>query len=577
MDPTLCLNFFPQIQIGMNTRKQKRKQKGGQPLSYTNPQYAEPSASSGTPILTSAGLVARPEIAQRGGSQRFYTDIGQWVPWTERGAPLVIQQTGGQPLSYTNPEYREASALPGVPLLESNGRIARPEIPMKGGFSPSIMSNLVGNAAYLTPLAMSAAYRLWSNRQTRKQNGGSGEEWEIYKQQAKGMLQGVAPGKANGKWINKLAKILKEKKNAAAALEEFAQIKGVEAKVVAKPRFATKLNEWEYDQRQAKKELGKYGVPTAVEVTHLAALKTGRKGKEGDANQYLAEFRQRQQAKKNTAVEQEEKRIQKQIEAAEKAVLAKKPKVEKPKLTFNERPWENIRKEAKGELVALKRMMKRGNVMKYASMKRLKNTDRQGKFLEEFRARPAIKVNDSLTPESLSESDEEFRINRINPEKKQRRRTVKKGREEWESYQSGARRMLERIGPATIAEISALAKMMKEGNNIRPFVNEFEERVKGTEIREAELERERNGREALVAVVASSPKPLTPPPKPAVLSPPPKPLTPPPAKVLSPPPKPVAALAPKAGVANPLPVDQAKFAQFRQRLDELAKKYPGPK
>jgi hypothetical protein len=297
MDPTLCLNFFPQIQIGMTTRKQKRKQRGGQPLSYTNPNYAEPSALPGAPLLTSAGTVARPEIGQKGGAQLFYTDIGQWVPWTERGAPLIIQpQAGGQPLSYTNPEYREVSALPGAPLLESNGRVARPEIPMKGGFTPSIMTNLVGNAAYLTPLAMTAAYRLWSNKQTRKQRGGNGEEWEAYKQQAKGMLQGVAPGKANGKWINKLAKILKEKKNTAAALEEFAQSKGVEAK--GKPRFATKLNEWEYDQRQAKKELGKYGVPTAVEVTHLAALRTGRKGKEGDAVKYVDEFRQRQAAKK---------------------------------------------------------------------------------------------------------------------------------------------------------------------------------------------------------------------------------------------------------------------------------------
>ena len=576
MDPTLCLNFFPQIQIGMNTRKQKRNQRGGQPLSYTNPTYAEPSALPGTPLLTSAGTVARPEIAQKGGAQLFYTDIGQWVPWTERGAPLVIQrQAGGQgqPLSYTDAGYREVSALPGAPLLESNERIARPEIPMKGGFSPSIMTNLVGNAAYLTPLAMTAAYRLWSNKQTRKQRGGNGEEWETYKQQAKGMLQGVAPGKANAKWINKLAKILKEKKNTAAALEEFADLKGVEPKV--KPRFATKLNEWEYDQRQAKKELGKYGVPTAVEVTHLAALKTGRKGKEGDAIKYVDEFRQRQQAKKNAAVNQEEKRIQKQIQAAEKAaaVPAKKVKVEKPKLVFNERPWETIRKEAKDELLGFKKVMKRGNVMRYASMKRLKNTDRQQKFLDEFRARADTKANNAN--ESTSESNEEFRVNLIDHGKKKRRRTMKKGREEWESYQSGARRMLERIGPATIAEISALAKMMKQGENIRPFVNEFEQRVQATEVREAGLERERNEREAVVAVVGSPsppPKPvnaLPPPPKPAdALPPPPKP-----ADALPPPPKPAA-----VAKANPLhPVDQAKFAQFRKRLEELAKKYPGPK
>ena len=521
--------------------------------------------------------MARPEIAQKGGAQLFYTDIGQWVPWTQTGAPLVIQrQAGGQgqPLSYTDAGYREVSALPGAPLLESNERIARPEIPMKGGFSPSIMTNLVGNAAYLTPLAMTAAYRLWSNKQTRKQRGGNGEEWEAYKQQAKGMLQGVAPGKANAKWINKLAKILKEKKNTAAALEEFADLKGVEPKV--KPRFATKLNEWEYDQRQAKKELGKYGVPTAAEVTHLAALKTGRKGKEGDAPKFVDEFRQRQQAKKNAAVNQEEKRIQKQIQAAEKAaaVPVKKVKVEKPKLVFNERPWETIRKEAKDELLGFKKVMKRGNVMRYASMKRLKNTDRQQKFLDEFRARADTKANDAN--ESTSESNEEFRVNLIDHGKKKRRRTMKKGREEWESYQSGARRMLERIGPATIAEISALAKMMKQGENIRPFVNEFEQRVQATEVREAGLERERNEREAVVAVVGSPsppPKPVNalppPPPKPAdALPPPPKP-----ADALPPPPKPAA-----VAKANPLhPVDQAKFAQFRKRLEELAKKYPGPK
>lgn len=583
MYPTLRLNFFPQIQIGMTTRKQKRNQKGGQPLSYTNPTYSEPAALPGSPILYSEGTVARPEIAQRGGTQRMYTDIGQWVPWTERGAPLIIQpQAGGQPLSYTNANYREVSALPGRPLLESYGTVARPEIPQRGGFTPSIMTNLVGNAAYLTPLAMTAAYRLLSNRQTRKQRGGSGDEWETYKQQAKLALQGIAPGKANAKWINKLAKVLKEKKNAAEVLEEFAREKGVEGKGVARPRFATKLNEWEYNQKQAKKDLAKYGEPTAVEVTHLAALKTGRKGKAGDAEQYIEQFKQRQVAKKNAAQiaarELEEKRIQKQIQEAEKAIKVAKPKVvkePKPKLTFNERPWEEIRKEAKGELVAMKKVMKRGNVVKYASMKRLKNTDRQQKFLEEFRARPNVaqpKEDAPTTPEPESESNEEFRANHP-PREKRKRRTVKKGRQEWESYQSGARRMLERIGPATIAEISTLAKMMKQGENIRPFLNEFEGRVKRTEVREAELEREREERKN------EEPALLAPPP-------PPKPVAKP-VEELPPPPPPPAAVAkpaeellppPPAAVPKPLrPIQQGEFARFRQRMEELAKKYPGPK
>jgi hypothetical protein len=586
MEPTLCLNFFPQIQIGMTTRKQKRNQRGGQPLSYTNPNYSEPSALPGSSILSSAGTIARPEIAQKGGTQRVYTDIGQWVPWTERGAPLVIQpQAGGQPLSYTNPEYRESSALPGTPLLESYGTIARPEIAQRGGYSPSIMTNLVGNAAYLTPLAMTAAYRLWSNRQTRKQRGGNGEEWELYKQQAKLALQGVAPGKANGKWIHKLAKMMKEKKNIAAVLEEFAQEKGVEVGPAERPRFATKLNEWEYNQRQAKKELAKYGEPTAVEVTHLAALRTGRKGKEGNADVYVEEFKKQHQAKKNAAVgaerEKEEKRIQKQIREAAKLVHVPKPKakvkVEKPKVNVNERPWEEIRKEAKDELYAMKKVMKRGNVMKYASMKRLKNEGRQEKFLEEFRGRPdAVEHNKNKnktresTPEGASESNEEFRANRP-PERK--RRTVKKGREEWESYQSGARKMLEGIGPATIAEVSTLAKMMKHGENIRPFLNEFEERVKRTTVREADLERERQERLAA---------PPPPPPK-AVeeVSPPPPPPPKPVEEVVLPPLKPREEAAPAFGgpvVAKPVrPINVRKFAQFRQRMEELAKKYPGPK
>ena len=589
MNPTLRLNFFPQIQIGMNTRKQKRKQRGGQPLSYTNPNYSEPSALPGSPLLSSASTVARPEIAQKGGVQRMYTDIGSWIPWTEKGAALIIQpQAGGQnqPLSYTNTEYREVSALPGTPLLESYGTIARPEIAMKGGFSPSVMTNLVGNAAYLTPLAMSAAYRLWSNRQTRKQHGGTGEEWDMYRQQAKLLLQGVAPGKANAKWVNKVAKMLKEKKNTAAAIAEFRDQKGIEVKGQNPPRFATKLNEWEYNQRQAKKELVKYGEPTAVEVTHLAALRTGRKGKAGDADKYIEEFRQQYKAKKNAAAiaaaaeerQKEEKRIQRQIKEAEKA--AKKPKVEKPKLVFDERPWANIRKEAKDELQAMKKKMHRGNVMRYASMKRLKNTDRMGKFMEEFRSRPAAdprKLAESNTNDPTSDSNEEFRVNRLIPLKKQRRKTMKKrnGREEWESYQSGARRMLERIGPATIAEVSALAKMMKEGENTRPFINEFEARVKQTEIRLDDLEKQREEPKPVIRV----PEEPLPQPKPVIRVPE-EPL-PQPKPAIRVPEEPLPPRQPNPLVAAPIAAAQAvekgQYALFRQRMAELAKKYPAPK
>ena len=586
MIPTLELNFFPQIQIGMNTRKQKRKQKGGQPLSYTNPTYSEPSALPGSPLLSSAGTVARPEISQRGGTQRVYTDTGRWVPWTETGAPLILPnpqpQKGGQPLSYTVPEYREVSALPGAPILYSNGTIARPEIPQRGGFSPSIMTNLVGNAAYLTPLAMTAAYRLLSNRKTRKQRGGNGDDWETYRQQAKLMLQGAAPGKANAKWINKLAKILKgkEKKNVAVALAAFAEEKGVNAKGAGAgehPVFATKLNEWEYDQRQARKELAKYGEPSVAEITHLAALRTGRKGKEGNANAYLEEFKQRYQARKNAqkakAQEKEEKKIKKQIAEAEKEIaVAAKPKVERLAPAVNKRPWAEIRAEAKAELVGLGKKLRRGNTMRYASMKRLKDQAKMNAFLAEFRARPNAHEDREESKEE-EESNEEFMENKPAAAKpKGRTYRMKKGREEWEGYQDGAKKMLEKIGPATSAEISQLAKLMKNGENVRGYLNEFEERVKATKVRVARLEKEREERktsdeeskyeeeEEPQEVVAEAPV--------RIAMPLPKPPSPPPAAIAQ----------PQQQVAAPIaPVKPRTLAEFQQRLAELAKKYPAGK
>ena len=563
----------------MYTRKQKRKQKGGQPLSYTNPNYNEPSALPGSPILHSSGIIARPEISQRGGTQMVYTDIGKWVPWTERGANLILPtpQKGGQPLSYNLPEYREVSALPGAPLLHSNGSIARPEIGMKGGFTPSIMSNLVGNASLLTPLAMTAAYRLLSNK-TRKQRGGNGEEWETYRQQAKLMLQGVAPGKANGKWVNKLAKILKEKekKNVAVALAEFAEEKGADKKVVgARPVFATKLNEWEYDQRQARKELAKYGEPSVAEVTHLAALRTGRKGKEGNANAYLEDFQQRYMARKEAQkakeLEKEEKKIKKQIAQAEKVLPVPKVKAAPP--AINERPWAEIRAEAKAELVGLGKKIRRGNTIRYASMKRLKNQARLDEFLAEFRARPGVKEE---SKEASSESNEEFLENKpavAAPKPKRKTHRVKKGREEWNGYQQGAKKMLEKIGPATSAEISELAKLIKDGENVRPYLNEFEGRVKDTKVRVARLEREREERKISdedskyneevesEEEVEAVPAPV---PAAAIAAPKPRMTFPPPAAI--------------AEVGAPIaPVNPGKLAAFQQRLAELAKKYPTDK
>lgn len=558
----------------MHTRKQKRKQRGGQPLSYTNPGYSEPSALPGTPILNSAGTVARPEITQKGGQQLVYTDTGKWIPWTQAGAPLIIQQQkGGQPLSYTNAEYREVSALPGTPLLYSNGTIARPEIGQKGGFTPSVMTNLVGNAAYLTPLAMTAAYRLLSNNKTRKQRGGNGD-WAGYQQQAKALLDRVASGKANAKWINKVAKLLKEKKNTAVALAEFANAK--DAAPVERPRFATRLNEWEYNMKQARKELVKYGEPTAAEVTHLAALRTGRKGKPENADAYLQEFRQRFDARKEAAAararELEEKKIRKQIEEAEKALVVAKP----PKATgadMNDRPWNVIRGEAKQELAAIGKKLKRGNLMRYASMKRLRDKPRMDQFLEELRARSNVS-SASSREESKNGEEEESKVEEVvlpKPRVVKPRVKVAKARddEEWDQYKTGARRMLEGIGPATISEVSELARKMKVGENIRPFLNEFEERVEKTKVRVAKLAKEKEERkeadreESKYDVEESKEAEVVAKPARVIRF----------ANERPPLPHRNAPVLAAAAPAKEAQVDPGKFARFQARLAELAKKY----
>ena len=168
-----------------------------------------------------------------------------------------------------------------------------------------------------------------------------------------------------------------------------------------------------------------------------------------------------------------------------------------------------------------------------------KNTQKQTEFLGQYKARPVVEEKPRKTRKGKSPS-----------------------REEWEKYQSGARRMLERIGPATIAEISTLAKMMRAGDDTRAYITDFEERVKRTKIRLDRLEQEKREREARERRERQEAKEqdaedFAPPP------PPPARVPPPPARV--PPPPPVVAAPPKVASVRP---DQ--YAQLLARLRHYA-------
>jgi hypothetical protein len=292
----------------------------------------------------------------------------------------------------------------------------------------------------------------------------------------------------------------------------------------------------------------------------------------------LEEFKQRYQARKNAqkakVQEKEEKKIKKQIAEAEKEIaVAAKPRAPVLAPAVNKRPWDEIRAEAKAELTGLGKKLRRGNTMRYASMKRLRDQAKINAFLAEFRARPNAREDREESKEE-EESNEEFMENKPAAKSKGRTYRVKKGREEWEGYQDGAKKMLEKIGPATSAEISQLAKLMKNGENVRGYLNEFEERVKATKDRVARLEKEREERktsdeeskyadEEPEEEVAAPPRPAIPVPKP----PPP----PPPAPAL-------AQIQQQQAIAAPIaPVKHRSLAEFQQRLAELAKKYPGGK
>ena len=97
-----------------------RKQKGSaMPLSYLNPNYLEPSASTGTNVSGAEPGLARASLNLTGGRRTKKTVKG--------------------------------------------GKCGC----VKGGFYPSVMGNFVANTARLIPATLFATYRMFKNSKTK--------------------------------------------------------------------------------------------------------------------------------------------------------------------------------------------------------------------------------------------------------------------------------------------------------------------------------------------------------------------------------------------------------------------------
>lgn len=538
MYPTLPVNFLSNSQVGIMDSSIQRG--GAQPLSYTNTNITEPAALPGSPLLYSQGVVARPEISQKGGTPQplSYTNTKITEPAALPGSPLLysqgvvarpeIPQKGGQqPLSYTNPNVYEPAALAGAPLLYSQGTTARPEIGMKGGFTPSIMGNLVENAGMLVPLAATAAYRLLDNR-TRKR-GGAKEDFETYRLAAKENLQRIAPGKADGKWIMKLAATRRRGEDNRKIMEEFAREKKVKdfdlgllrgpRRVIAVPNspkeedarervFIDPKSKWEHNRQVAKEELVKiYPKPSGIDIVQYATLQ--REGRKEAMKEFLDKYTARAAAKKvkkaappksplpiaipevsrvTGRVVKATAKIKEAMEApAKPARAAKRPIV-------NTRPWPVIQQEAKEELNKYGKA-KITNINKYAKMKKHGEKDDMAAFLKAFRGEKT-KTLKAATPPRAAVTPTTAAVPAATATRK-RKVHFSPEKKEWEVYRSGAARMLEGIGGigATAAEISVLARKMREGEDLRKFLDNYELRVKETIERKKRLERERLERE----------------------------------------------------------------------------------
>jgi hypothetical protein len=501
------------------------KRGGGQPLSYTNPNVYEPAALPGAPLLYSQGTVARPEISQKGGQPLSYTNPGIYEPAALPGAPLLyasgttarpeLGQKGGQPLTYTNPNILEPAGLSGTPLLYAAGTTARNEIPQKGGFPPSVMTNLVGNAQYLAPLAATAAYRLLDNstRKTRRHKGGA-EDWELYRQRAKQNLERIAPGRADSKWIMKLASTRRKKLNNKPLLEMFSREKIKDPKRVKPapivveendrtPIFMNPAAKWKYNREKAKENLKKiHPQPSGKNIIDFAKLK--RTGNDEAIQAYLKSFKERmgQKQKEKEQVAAIKKRIVQEKEAREvvskvtgrvvqptRAIKEQKelkqqlnamtPKKVKYTGDYNTREWGVIMKEA-GEELKRYGKTRRGNIPTYAKYKKMKDTQKMKEFLDAFQARDQPIAAPAPKKNIPAQAEPPVRPPNLTLKNPRRVKTIEQ--EDWEKYREAASKLLKAISPtgATAAEISEVAKAIRAEQNVRPLLDDFQIRVEKT-------------------------------------------------------------------------------------------------
>jgi hypothetical protein len=100
--------------------------------------------------------------------------------------------SGGQPLSWVDPNASEPSVSAGTNLLGIEGNIVRPRI---GGFLPSVMGGVIQNGNYLLLPSVAAGKRLLDSIKTRKKRRGGGKmnDYRIDFEKAKRNLKALIP------------------------------------------------------------------------------------------------------------------------------------------------------------------------------------------------------------------------------------------------------------------------------------------------------------------------------------------------------------------------------------------------
>lgn len=444
---------------------------------------------------------------------------------------------GGQPLSYTTPNAYEPSARGGNDLLESSGTVARPGLPTKGGFVPSVMGNFVQNAPVLIPLVTSAAYRLLSNK-TRKMRGGV-KDWETLRYEAKRDLSTI--GKASAVNINRLAGIRKRGESNAAFIEDFTARKGdiyaPQAPVnnvlttIPKQKKAKKTvrikapatSKWQQNKQKAKNYLSRLGKPSGPNIASYASML--RKGE--NTSEFLNEFQSRMPKVKAKAEPKPKavvvprprsvraaaikvpapvpvatpaaaiaaslatikskiaKQKQKLIEPAllplpqnPNATTQKKKRVLGPKgLTLKEN-----RQRAKEFLLQHGKPSGK-NIIKFTSIRRKANAQAENEFLTTFKSRyletPVVQEANNEVEEVVEEEKSQPQPQPQAPAKKSRV-TSSASIDQWKLNKERAKELLNRIGSATAAEVSKLASMMRKGTDTSDFLTSIQNRVSQT-------------------------------------------------------------------------------------------------